>query len=244
MTNSVWLNLSEGPEPGTELFSSHRQFKLWAYSPSHSRLLLRSWAYPNPQFPDLHGHTHKTTVEILFAPVDAIKVNSVYDGLTIRRATLEEADSIKAAAHLDGGEHVLMLGSQGIRDHIVTGGICWHEGILSPTRLSFFASILPDQPAWPRHPLGPGYDAGLNIASTGELVYELITDDTNAKPRGKYRTIYTVMTRVEHPTKNGTPEVEITGAGAFLTRDEAEDFRAQLEPVVADSWIEEVPIAI
>ncbi|MEV0662351.1 hypothetical protein ACIBI3_24135 [Actinomadura luteofluorescens] len=45
-------------------------------------------------------------MEILFAPVEAIKANSVYDGLTIRRATLEEADSIKAATHLDGGEHV------------------------------------------------------------------------------------------------------------------------------------------
>ncbi|SEM26120.1 hypothetical protein SAMN05660976_04650 [Nonomuraea pusilla] len=240
MTNGARLNLSEGPEPGTELFSSHRAFKLWAYSPSHSRLLLRSSADPDPQLPDLH----ETTVEILFAPVDAIKVNSVYDGLTIRRATLEEADGIKAAARLDGGGHVLILESRGIRDHVVTGGICWHEGVLSPTRLSFFAGILPDQPAWPRHPLGPGYDAGLDIASAEELVHELTTDDTSSKPRGKYRTIYTVVTRVEHQTRSGAPEIEIAGAGAFLTRSEAEDFQARLKPVVADSWVEEIPIAI
>lgn len=130
------------------------------------------------------------------------------------------------------------------RSHAPPRRASWHEGVLSPTRLSFFAGILPDQPAWPRHPLGPGYDAGLDIASAEELVHELTTDDTSSKPRGKYRTIYTVVTRVEHQTRSGAPEIEIAGAGAFLTRSEAEDFQARLKPVVADSWVEEIPIAI
>ncbi|WP_051712609.1 hypothetical protein [Spirillospora albida] len=246
MTNTAWLNLNDEPVAGQEILRSDRTFQLWAYSPSHSRLLLRSRAHP-PRHPDGRGRAHQTTFEVLFAPVSQVRISASFDGLILRYATVEEAATILSETPDSGSygdQQVLVLESQGATGHIITGAVGWHDDILSPTRLSFFASIDPDQPGWPRHALGPGYDAGLDMASAQELIEALTTAETGAPIRSKYRTVHVVMTRIAYERRDREPIVGVRPAGAFLTQIDAEDFEARLQPLVAESWIEEVAIAV
>lgn len=210
MIPNAWLDTDDRLTPGTEIFRSDRRFVLWAYA--DGRLLLRS--------------TGETTMDLVFQPVEALKIRDGLDGLVIRCATEREAERI-------GGRRVFLLETQGRTDHVVGRAVGWHEGVLEPTRHSFFDAD--DAYAWPTQALG-GTGAGFNIASGRDLVAALGEDDGGRPRRETYRMVYVVMTGPRLGSESGT--------GVFLSRADAEEACARIAPRVPDCWIETLPIAI
>ncbi|MEW9530952.1 hypothetical protein [Microbispora sp. NPDC049125] len=197
---------------------------------SHSQLLFRS---------DPEEDRSGTTIDVLFKPVEVLKIRQSYRGLTIRNATDEEAYRIKASTPsipVDD-ERVFLLESQGEADYVISSAMGWREDVLSRTRQSLFASADSDMPRWPTQPLD-GFQPGLNVASIQELMQVMETEEQQVR-RQRYRTVYVLMTRVD---RRGEPD--IGGAGVFITEADAEDARAFIAPKVADCWIEPLPIAI
>jgi len=131
MPTEAWLNQDHQFSPGQPLFRSDRRFAVWAYTVSHSQLLLRAGA-ADGQF----------RIDILFKPVEAMKVRTNYDGLTIRCATTGEHDRILAATGQTGaGLRVLVLETAGDIDYVVTGAVGWkedHGQDRDPSALAFF----------------------------------------------------------------------------------------------------------
>ncbi|MFF4648100.1 hypothetical protein [Streptomyces sp. NPDC001389] len=236
MTTKEWLNTESALQPGTELFRSGRRFELCAYANSHGQLLLRSHADL-----DRPGDPANTTIDVLFKPAEVLKIRDFYDGLVIRCATAQEAEGIQTAypsIRFYHGDRVFMLESKGEIDYVVAMAVGCREGILTPTRQSFFNDVDASRPRWPSQPL---FSAGprFNLASVQELITALSTTDDAPVRRERYRHVYVVMTRVEPANGPG-----ISGAGVFLTETDAEDARTMIAPKVADCWIETLPIAI
>ncbi|MGW2522280.1 hypothetical protein ACWC09_35780 [Streptomyces sp. NPDC001617] len=141
----AWLNQDDDFTPGRVLFRSEQTFQVWAYSLSHSQLLLRS-ALDGPR------------IDVLFKPVVAIQTGLVYDGLVIRCATPEERSRVVADA---GGSarsnrvHILE-NSDGGTDYVISAAVGWatdNEDSGAPSSLAFFfgatdpARILPTDPS-------------------------------------------------------------------------------------------------
>lgn len=211
MISNAWLDTDDRLTPGTEIFRSDRRFALWAYA--DGRLLLRS--------------TGETTIDLVFQPVAALGIRDGLDGLAIRCATEEEARRI-------GGRRVFLLATEGRTDHVVADAVGWREGVLEPTRHSFFDAA--DAYEWPTQPLG-GAGAGFNIASGPELIAALGAADDGGRPRREtYRMVYVVMTGPRLGSESGT--------GVFLSRADAEEACARIAPRVPDCWIETLPIAV
>jgi hypothetical protein len=208
--SNAWLDTDDRLTPGTEIFRSDRRFVLWAYA--DGRLLLRS--------------TGETTIDLVFQPVEALKIRDGLDGLVIRCATEGEAERI-------GGRRVFLLETEGRTDHVVGQAVGWHEGVLEPTRHSFFDAD--DAYVWPTQALG-GAGTGFNIASGRDLVAALGEDDGGRPRRETYRMVYVVMTGPRLGSESGT--------GVFLSRADAEEACARIAPRVPDCWIETLPIAI
>jgi hypothetical protein len=231
----VWLNTDQDLVPGAELFRSDRFFSPWAYTVSHGQLLLRSGT-------DGRGRRHETTIDVLFKPMTVMKIRHGYDGLVIRCATVDEADTIKAATPsiaFSETDRLFVLETGGETDYVVGLAVGWREDVLGPTRLSFFAPSDPYDPQWPRTVFG-GYDAGLDVASAEDLITSLAADNPPEASRDRYRYIYLVMTRGDLHYRDR----ETAAAGAFLTRTDAEDLQARIATSVDDCWIEEVPLGI
>ncbi|MER7755426.1 hypothetical protein [Kitasatospora sp. NPDC097643] len=235
MTDSTWLNRDHQLVPGKEVFRSERRFHLLAYTASHGQLLLRSLGRPDePGEPE-------TTIDLLFKPAAVVKIRDDYRGLAIRCATAAESEQVKtdhASMSFSRDDRVFVLESQGESNYVVAMAVGWREGMLGRTQQSFFNDFYPDRPIWPSQPLS-GVDAGLNIASSQELIDALLAEDNTAVRRERHRRVYVVMTRV---IRSDGPDV--TGAGVFLTRAEAEDALAAITTKSVDCWIEELPIAI
>lgn len=236
MTDSTWLNRDHQLVPGKELFRSERRFHLLAYTASHGQLLMRSVGQPDePGEPE-------TTIDLLFKPAAVVKIRTYYRGLAIRCATEAESEQVKtdhASVPFSEDEHVFVLESRGESDYVVAMAVGWTEGVLGRTQQSFFHPFHPANPMiWPSQPLS-GVDAGLNIASAQELVDALQADENATIRRERHRHVYVVMTRVIRP--DGP---DVTGAGVFLTRADAEEAQAVIAAESVDCWIEELPIAI
>ncbi|MFI6086187.1 tyrosine-type recombinase/integrase [Streptomyces sp. NPDC051217] len=236
VTDSTWLNRDHQLIPGKELFRSERGFHLLAYTASHGQLLMRSLGRPDePGEPE-------TTIDLLFKPAAVMKIRDDYRGLAIRCATVAESEQAKADhASMSFGrdDRVFVLESQGESDYVVAMAVGWTEGVLGRTQQSFFHHFYPARPIiWPSQPL-PGVDAGLNIASAQELIDALLADENATIRRERHRRVYVVMTRVIRP--DGP---DVTGAGVFLARADAEEAQAVITAKSVDCWIEELPIAI
>lgn len=234
MTDGTWLNRDHQMEPGAELFRSDRCFFLEAYSASHSQLLLRS-----VEGDDGLGRHHETTVDILFKPVDALKVETDLHGLAIRRATDDEASKIKEPlVGVDDAPdvRVFLLDSRNTTGYVISMAVGWEEGVLGPTRRSFFNNAGSYDPRWPDQSLF-GVNPGFNEASVQDLI-QALKHPTDGR-RDRFRTVHVLMTRIDL-----RDEPDIAGSGIFLTREDAEDARAQLAPKVTDCWIETLPIAL
>ncbi|AJE38890.1 hypothetical protein CP978_01915 [Streptomyces nodosus] len=233
--DSTWLNNDHQLIPGKELFRSERRFHLLAYAASHGQLLMRSIGQPGtPGEPE-------TTIDLLFKPAAVVKIRDDYRGLSIRCATAAESEQVKAeyaSVSFGRGDRVFVLQSQDEADYVVAMAVGWKEGILSRTRQSFFNDFHPDRPIWPSQPLS-GVDAGLNIASAQELIDALSAEGNATIRRERHRWVYVVMTRVIR-----TDGPDVTGAGVFLTRADAEDAQSVIAAKSVDCWIEELPIAL
>lgn len=122
--------------PGQGLFRCDRGFAVWAYTVSHSQLLLRART--------AGGHSDRQTrIDVLFKPVTAVKVRTEYrDGLLIRCATTDEraqilADTGLAATNL----RVFVLPTSDGLDHVVAMAVGWCEDEQEdhePSSLAFF----------------------------------------------------------------------------------------------------------
>ncbi|MFE5808932.1 hypothetical protein [Streptomyces sp. NPDC056491] len=236
MTDSTWLNRDRQLIPGKELFRSRRRFHLLAYTASHGQLLLRSVGEP-----DTPGEPG-TTIDLLFKPAAVVKIRAYYRGLAIRCATAAESAQVEAdhaSVSFGRDDHVFILESRGESDYVVAMAVDWTEGVLGRTQQSFFHNFHPTRPiVWPSRPL-PGVDAGLDIASAQELVDALCAEENTTIRRERHRHVHVVMTRIIRPEGP-----DVTGAGVFLTRADAEEARAVIAATSLDCWIEELPIAI
>ncbi|WP_033355631.1 hypothetical protein [Kitasatospora aureofaciens] len=67
----------------------------------------------------------------------------------------------------------------------------------------------------------------------------LRSDENTAIRRERRRWVYVVMTRVIR-----TDGPDVTGAGVFLTRADAEKAQAVIASKSVDCWIEELPVAV
>jgi hypothetical protein len=224
VTANAWLNTDHQLAPGTEIFRSERRFVMWAYSASHSQLLLRSTP----------GAGHETTIDLLFKPIEAVKIRDVYDGLAIRCATAEEAKRIEEPR----GPRVFLLQSQDRTDYVTAAAVGWREGVLDRTCPGFFNEADAYEPQWPTQPLG-GAGGGFNIASAGDLIEALGAGDDVRPHRERYRMVYVLMTGRRHRGDD-----DPAGTGVFLSRADAEEACAAIAPKVTDCWIETLPIAI
>ncbi|MEV1170903.1 hypothetical protein [Nonomuraea sp. NPDC049784] len=102
--------------------------------------------------------------------------------------------------------------------------------MLDPVRQSHFASVDPDRPLWPDQPLDHMHP-NINAASVDDLITALADDSVTRSRRDRHRWAFLVMTRVDR----GPHKVpDISGAGVFLTREDAEDAVAQIRPYVVD----------
>ncbi|PYC74988.1 hypothetical protein C7C45_03625 [Micromonospora arborensis] len=203
-----------------------------AYSASHGQLLLRS----NPI-----DDEHETTIDLLFKPVEAVKIRDGFAGLVVRCATVGEATQIMASlpgVRADRGDRVFVLESQGRSDYVVSMAVGWHEGILPRTQGSFFNSANAHMRRWPTDPLD-GLNAGFNAASIQDLVGALHADHQQQTRRDRFRYVFVLMTDVGSENRP-----KISGAGVFLTEADAEEAQALLAPKVASCWIETLPVAI
>lgn len=129
--DEAWLNQDHQYRRGQELFRSDRSFAVWAYTVSHSQLLLRTrTVYGQPR------------IDVLFKPVEAMKIRTDYDGLIVRCATVEEHEEILTATGHARGRHVLVLETAGQPDYVVTGAFGWKRDDgddRDPSALAFFA---------------------------------------------------------------------------------------------------------
>jgi hypothetical protein len=233
MASDRWLTQDHELKPGAVIFRSNRRFSMEAYSASHGQLLLRS----NPADDEIDT----TTIDLLFKPVQAIKIRDGYAGLVVRCATTPEASAILAStpgAQADRGERVFMLDSQGRSDYVVSMAFGWHEGILPRVQGSFFNIADAYLPRWPTGALY-GLNAGFNVASVQDLVAALGSNHDQPTGPSRYRYVFVVMVNVGHEERP-----RVSGSGVFLTQQDAEAAQAILSPKVKSCWIEMLPIVV
>jgi hypothetical protein len=131
MRSEAWLNQNHQFAVGAEIFRSNRSFGLWAFSVSHSQLLLRA-----------RGTDDGSRIDVLFKPVEAMKVRADYDGLVIRCASTDERERILRDLDCSGAHlRVLMLETAGRLDYVVAAAVGWREeqaGDRDPSTLASF----------------------------------------------------------------------------------------------------------
>lgn len=102
---------------GVELFRSTRYFKVWQYTVSHRRLLLRSSMDRPPA----------TRIDIHFGAVDIMVLRPSYDGLVIRRADDEECAAVSRDYDVEVRPGRLFALGGGLKSFVVSAPPQWHE---------------------------------------------------------------------------------------------------------------------
>jgi hypothetical protein len=129
--SSVRLDQEHDFVPGRTNFESDRQFSLWAYTVSNSQLLFRSRTEGGSR------------IDLLFKPVDAMKVRCDYHGLVVRCASDDQRRRVLAGVALSGGRpRVLALHGGPDLDYVVAAAVGWLEDNgdeRDPSRLAGFA---------------------------------------------------------------------------------------------------------
>ncbi|MFI6497914.1 hypothetical protein [Nonomuraea typhae] len=87
-----------------------RKFRLWIYTPSHSKLLLRSGLETSGT----------TTIDIAFGDVSAVSLPVSMNGLTIEAPDAQSARAVadQLGSHLDP-DRLLVVRGQGYRGYVV-----------------------------------------------------------------------------------------------------------------------------
>ncbi|MFU8873577.1 hypothetical protein [Micromonospora sp. SL4-19] len=129
--SEAWLSYDHQFAPGEEIFRSEREFSVWAYTVSHSQLLLRARVAGG-----------QPRLDVLFKPVEAVKIRTDYEGLAIRCATFEERHRILSdLGQIGSRSRVLMLVSGGGSDYVISSAVGWkedHGDDRDPSSLAFF----------------------------------------------------------------------------------------------------------
>lgn len=97
----------------------YRVFQVWSYTVGMSRLLLRSTKTP----------TFATRVDVLFQNVQAMKLTTRLEGLSLRLPTKEEQVIVEADTGLTAGDdaRIFMLEGDGRCGYVVAGVVVSHE---------------------------------------------------------------------------------------------------------------------
>lgn len=117
-------------------YNSKRLFKVWAYTVSHSFLLLRSPML----FEDLEGYSDETrfNIDIEFTTVFYLDIPSKLEGIAISEITNEIPDKIKHYASSSGSK-IFEIRSNEDRFYIASGGFKVGENYwLSDDRVTNF----------------------------------------------------------------------------------------------------------
>jgi hypothetical protein len=131
MQIEAWLNRDSQFVPGQEIFRSDRDFSMWAFTVSHGQLLFRARAADG-----------QPRIDVLFKPVEAMKLRADYEGLVIRCGTVVERDRVLASTGLTGQAlRVLVIETAAEFDYVVTGAVGWRADDgrdNEPSSLAFF----------------------------------------------------------------------------------------------------------
>ncbi|MBO2460308.1 hypothetical protein [Actinomadura violacea] len=114
------------------LFESARFFKVWQYTVSHRRLLLRSSRERPPN----------TRIDLHFGAVSFVLLYPFYDGLRIRHPDSEELEMVaQLSGDVPSGAHVYLI--EGSRpSFIISGRMQWHEDEGGTSDPSWFGHML------------------------------------------------------------------------------------------------------
>ncbi|MBQ0980462.1 hypothetical protein [Micromonospora sp. M61] len=232
MTSRVWLHRDKDFRPGVELFRSDRHFSLWSYSATHGQLLLRA-----DQLPGVEGRL-PTTIEVLFSPVEAMRMQSDYRGLVLRCATEDEAARVArdTSHHSPENARVLILESEGVTGYVVTLGVGWSEGALSYLEPSLFNTFSRYDPIWPSKPLS-GVGGELDIASPQEVAKAFLAGLPEGVRRPRRHTVHLLTASIEEDGRRSRHNV-----GVFLTEADAEEAKRLVEAHTATCWVEPLPV--
>ncbi|MFD7083923.1 hypothetical protein ACFYXV_11370 [Streptomyces sp. NPDC002181] len=116
----------------SELYRSDRTFKVWAYTVSHTRLLLRSTIQNDGE----------NRIDVFFGGVDRMLLQPVYEGLTIAEASAEDLRAYERRyGPLGRSLHLYRLGDD--RDGFVVAGVVqWHEDLGNSRTPSYFGHFV------------------------------------------------------------------------------------------------------
>jgi hypothetical protein len=230
MTVDAWLDRDEQFRPGAELYRSDRVFQVWDYTSTHSQLLLRAAAPDRP-----------TRVDVLFKPVDVMKVHGRYDGLRIRCATEAEATAIRAGTPgiPDTARCLVLEPGGGGSDYVFAGAVGWHEdtGLGEPSYFADPSSISPPASPWAGTALfGVNGGFGTPLAGVEELAAVIAAGEGPVVDREGYRYVYVVAGQFPEPSV----------FSVHLTREEAERRRAELDggPLGGGFTVHAAPVAL
>src|SRR5262249_48013426 len=107
-----------------------RRFQVWLYSVSHGQLLLRSTK--SDEIP--------TRIDVLFNDVAALELPTLFDGLSITEAALDEAQSlnVQLGSWPIHRRKVFVLRGTNYLGYVIAGAVSWHEDEGSHYDESFF----------------------------------------------------------------------------------------------------------
>jgi hypothetical protein len=202
-------------KPGSVLFEWDRAFTLWGYTGSHSVLLFRS----------VRDGDDGTRIDLVFKPVDAMRIQTRYRALTVRVAPEDRAAEVLAGiAGATRDDRVLeLLGPDGDAGYVVCLATGCHEDNGEYWEPSPFAMDLTDgrTTLWRARVLGGGPDGEMTAtyASVAEVVAAADADPPPRPTGRKGRYLFVAMARNIHADGD---ESRATAMAAFLTRDEAE----------------------
>ncbi|GIF67392.1 hypothetical protein Ais01nite_54270 [Asanoa ishikariensis] len=193
-----WLCNDHDFPPGAELFRSERAFHVVAYTISHGQLLLSSPA------PAEDG----TTVQLLFKPVEELRLRSYFDGLVVSVAARQEEAP---------GRRLLTLAGQGFEGYVVCMAFGWRQGVLGRLQPSLFSPVSEMDVRWPTRPIA-GADGGLGRASPADVVEAVTGGLAGDGRRERWHPAYVLV------------DDDGRTVGVFVTEADAREAARLLEP--------------
>jgi hypothetical protein len=114
------------------VFRSPRYFKVWQYTVSHRRLLLRSSRDVPPN----------TRIDVHFGAVSAMLLKPFYDGLVIRQPSEKEFGIIaEKGGPIPDGARVYILDGE-YPGFVISGRVQWHEDEGTSSDPSWFGHMI------------------------------------------------------------------------------------------------------
>lgn len=116
----------------SELYRSDRYFKVWQYTVSHRRLLLRSTRDNPPE----------TRIDVHFGGISFMLLRPYYEGLIIREGSAEECQRITDEYGVEAKLGYLYILGRGFSGFVISGKPQWHEDEGGSKDPSWFGHML------------------------------------------------------------------------------------------------------